>query len=57
MCRRFVLHYRSAGGNLVAEVIFLDSNDKIARYFAHYAQSWWPRLRSGCPMVLVGASR
>jgi hypothetical protein len=39
MCRRFVLHYRSAGGNLVAEVIFLDSNDKIARYFAHYAQS------------------
>ncbi len=34
-----VLHYRSAGGNLAAEVIFLDSHDKITRYFAHYAQS------------------
>ena len=33
-----VLQYRSVGGNLAAEVIFLDSNDKIARYFAHYVQ-------------------
>ena len=31
-----VLRYRSAGGNLAAEVIFLDRNDKITRYFAHY---------------------
>jgi hypothetical protein len=33
-----VLHYRSAGGNQAAEVIFLDSHDKITRYFAHYTQ-------------------
>ena len=33
-----VLHYRGAGGNLAAEVIFLDNHDKITRYFAHYAQ-------------------
>ena len=31
-----VLQYRSAGGNLAAEVGFLDSHDKITRYFAHY---------------------
>ncbi len=33
-----VLHYRGAGDRLAAEVIFLDSQDKITRYFAHYAQ-------------------
>lgn len=33
-----VLHYRGAGGNLAAEVVFLDSQDKISRYFAHYTQ-------------------
>jgi ketosteroid isomerase-like protein len=33
-----VLHYRSVGGNLSAEVVFLDSQDKITRYFAHYNQ-------------------
>jgi len=32
-----VLHYRSAGGNLAAEVVFLDGRDKITRYFAHYS--------------------
>ena len=32
-----VLQYRSVGGNLAAEVIFLDSKDKITRYFAHDA--------------------
>jgi hypothetical protein len=32
-----VLQYRGAGGNLSAEVVFLDREDKIARYFAHYA--------------------
>ena len=31
-----VLRYRSAGGNLAAEVVFLNSQDKITRYFAHY---------------------
>jgi ketosteroid isomerase-like protein len=31
-----VLQYRSAGGNVAAEVIVLDSQDKITRYFAHY---------------------
>jgi hypothetical protein len=33
-----VLHYRSAGGNLAAEVVFLDSREKITRYLAHYTQ-------------------
>jgi uncharacterized protein (TIGR02246 family) len=33
---RLVLQYRSAGGNVAAEVIVLDSQDKITRYFAHY---------------------
>ena len=33
-----VLHYRGAGGNLAAEVVFLDSRVKITRYFAHYSQ-------------------
>jgi SnoaL-like domain len=33
-----VLQYRGAGGNLAAEVIFLDSRDKIIRYFAHYTR-------------------
>jgi hypothetical protein len=32
-----VLHYRSAGGNLAAEVVVLDSQDKVSRYFAHYS--------------------
>ena len=31
-----VLQYRSAGGNLAAEVVSLDREDKITRYFAHY---------------------
>lgn len=33
-----VLHYRGAGGDLAAEVVFLDSQDKITRYLAHYTQ-------------------
>lgn len=33
-----VLHYRGAGGSPAAEVIFLDSQEKITRYFAHYTQ-------------------
>ena len=33
-----VLHYRGPGGNPTAEVIFLDNQEKITRYFAHYAQ-------------------
>jgi ketosteroid isomerase-like protein len=32
-----VLHYRGVGGGLAAEVVFLDSRDKVTRYFAHYA--------------------
>jgi hypothetical protein len=32
-----VLHYRSANGAPAAEVIFLDEQAKIVRYFAHYA--------------------
>jgi hypothetical protein len=31
-----VLHYRGAGGNLAAEVVLLDSRDKITCYVAHY---------------------
>jgi ketosteroid isomerase-like protein len=31
-----VLHYRRAGANGTAEVIFLDADDKVVRYFAHY---------------------
>jgi hypothetical protein len=30
-----VLHYRGATGNL-AEVVLLDHEDKVTRYFAHY---------------------
>ena len=33
-----VLNYRGAGGNLAAEVISLDSQEKITRYSAHYTQ-------------------
>jgi hypothetical protein len=36
--RSFVLHYRRDGGGLAAETVFLDRQDKVARYFAHYAQ-------------------
>jgi hypothetical protein len=31
-----VLHYRGAGGNLAADVVLLDSRDRITRYVAHY---------------------
>jgi hypothetical protein len=31
-----VLHSRGATGNLAAEVVFLDNEDKVTRYFAHY---------------------
>ncbi len=31
-----VLHYRGAAGDLAAEVVFLNSQDKITRYLAHY---------------------
>lgn len=33
-----VLQYRSVAGNVAAEVVFLDSRDKVTRYFAHYTQ-------------------
>jgi hypothetical protein len=33
-----VLHYRGARGDLAAEVVFLDSDGKVTRYFAHYNQ-------------------
>jgi ketosteroid isomerase-like protein len=33
-----VLHYRGARADLAAEVVFLDSDDKVTRYFAHYNQ-------------------
>ena len=33
-----VLNYRGAGGNLAAEVVFLDDQDKVTRYFAHYSR-------------------
>jgi hypothetical protein len=36
--RSLVLHYRSATGAPAAEVIFLDDQSKIVRYFAHYAR-------------------
>jgi ketosteroid isomerase-like protein len=32
-----VLQYRSVGGRLSAEVVFLDGEDRIVRYCAHYA--------------------
>ena len=32
-----VLHYRGAGGGPSAEVVFLDGEGKISRYYAHYA--------------------
>jgi ketosteroid isomerase-like protein len=31
-----VLQYRSAAGNLAAEVVFLDDENRVSRYFAHY---------------------
>ena len=31
-----VLLYRGPTGNLTAEVVFLDNEDKVTRYFAHY---------------------
>jgi ketosteroid isomerase-like protein len=33
-----VLHYRGARGDLAAEVVFLDGEDKITRYYAHYGR-------------------
>jgi hypothetical protein len=32
-----VLYYRGATGNLSAEVVFLDDEGKVSRYFAHYS--------------------
>ena len=32
-----VLHYTSVEGRLAAETVFLDENDLVTRYFAHYA--------------------
>ena len=32
-----VLHYTSVGGRVAAETIFLDADDRVTRYFAHYA--------------------
>ena len=34
-----VLYYRSAAGNVAAEIVFLDARDRIVRYFAHYSES------------------
>lgn len=34
--RSLVLHYRRDGGGLAAETVFLDGEDRVARYFAHY---------------------
>jgi ketosteroid isomerase-like protein len=31
-----VLHYVSVGGRASAETVFLDANDRVTRYFAHY---------------------
>jgi len=31
-----VLHYRGARGDRAAEVVFLDGEDKVTRYYAHY---------------------
>ena len=31
-----VLHYVSVGGRPAAETVFLDENDRVTRYFAHY---------------------
>jgi ketosteroid isomerase-like protein len=31
-----VLHYTSVGGRVAAETVFLDENDRVTRYFAHY---------------------
>jgi ketosteroid isomerase-like protein len=31
-----VLHYCSATGALAAEVVFLDADDRVVRYLAHY---------------------
>jgi hypothetical protein len=31
-----VLHYKSVEGRLTAETVFLDENDRVTRYFAHY---------------------
>jgi hypothetical protein len=35
-----VLHYLGASGDLAAEVVVLDSQDKITRYFAQYTEPW-----------------
>jgi ketosteroid isomerase-like protein len=32
-----VLHYRCARGDLAAEVVFLDGEDKVIRYYANYS--------------------
>src|SRR5262249_8714566 len=31
-----VLHYVSVGGRAAAETVFLDEDDRVTRYFAHY---------------------
>lgn len=31
-----VLHYRRTGGNSTAEVVLLNDEDKVSRYYAHY---------------------
>ena len=31
-----VLQYTSVGGRVAAETVFLDENDRVTRYFAHY---------------------
>jgi len=31
-----VLHYTSVGGRVAAETAFVDENDRVTRYFAHY---------------------
>jgi ketosteroid isomerase-like protein len=33
-----VLHYVSANGQAAAEVVFLDEDDRIARYLTHYTE-------------------
>ena len=31
-----VLYYTSVGGRVAAETVFLDENDRVTQYFAHY---------------------
>jgi ketosteroid isomerase-like protein len=32
-----VLHYESVAGRIAAETVFLDADDRVTRYFGHYA--------------------